>query len=606
MSMRHVFSLVVAQGDERQAHFSGASATIGRLSTADLRVADATASRLHARIDVGEDGVLTVADTGGAGGTRVNGDAIERAELKPGDRIELGRSVVTYLRSEEDEGLVGVDESLSSVFEASKEAKQAHLEAARRVADRERSDPRKEVTATAFDVAKPDLGETNAIEPAPIERIYVEPESAVTPSNAALEVALLYNGGRFELAHFNEGAVRIGKELEVPVEGTQYEGRTLFERVESGWVVFVPNGEIWRPEHGGGKVTKPDLVPGFFREGDSVGAPIGIRDSGSFTCGPIQLDYRLVPTARPLPIPWLSQVNFDFINLLLLSLLLHASAIIALSLHPPRVQTLEDTLTKTPNRFVRLILQPKPKEEPKPEKKKAKSKAKSTQLKKSAPGEKKADDSKPKAAPTAADVAAADQAVESLFGGSSGTASEVLSTGNNELSNALGSISAVDPNANLVGLSNNEAVQRANSAVDLKRVATRGRSSDRNYGRKQRNLGQKKKLQIKMSSAGSKIKGNLDKAVVERVVRRHRAQIKYCYELELMRTPGLEGKLVMQWVIGQDGKVRSAKSRAEGTTLANEALTRCIVNKVRTWVFPSPKGGGVVIVNWPFMFKEAG
>ena len=214
MSMRHVFSLVVAQGDERQAHFSGASATIGRLSTADLRVADATASRLHARIDVAEDGVLTVVDTGGAGGTRVNGDAIERAELKPGDRIELGRSVVTYLRSEEDEGLVGVDESLSSVFEASKEAKQAHLEAARRVADRERSDPRKEVTATAFDVAKPDLGETNAIEPAPIERIYVEPESAVTPSNAALEVALLYNGGRFELAHFNEGAVRIGNLLE--------------------------------------------------------------------------------------------------------------------------------------------------------------------------------------------------------------------------------------------------------------------------------------------------------------------------------------------------------------------------------------------------------
>ena len=73
MNMRHVFSLVVAQGDERQAHFSGASATIGRLSTADLRVADATASRLHARIDVGEDGVLTVVDTGGAGGTTSTG-----------------------------------------------------------------------------------------------------------------------------------------------------------------------------------------------------------------------------------------------------------------------------------------------------------------------------------------------------------------------------------------------------------------------------------------------------------------------------------------------------------------------------------------------------
>ena len=66
-----------------------------------------------------------------------------------------------------------------------------------------------------------------------------------------------------------------------------------------------------------------------------------------------------------------------------------------------------------------------------------------------------------------AQQAAAEQAMESLLGGAAGTASEVLSAGNNELSNALGSISAVDPNASLVGLSNNEAVRRANSAVDL-------------------------------------------------------------------------------------------------------------------------------------------
>jgi hypothetical protein len=90
------------------------------------------------------------------------------------------------------------------------------------------------------------------------------------------------------------------------------------------------------------------------------------------------------------------------------------------------------------------------------------------------------------------------------------------------------------------------------------------------------------------------------------VVRRTRSQIKYCDELELMRTPGLEGKLVMQWVIGPDGRVRSAKSRTQGTTLANAALTRCIVNKIRSWVFDKPRGGGVVVVNWPFLFKEAG
>ena len=482
-------------------------------------------------------------------------------------------------------------------------------EVERRVAHRERSEPGKEATA-AMPMAdeSSEVSETAAVLPPETvsERVYVEPESVVRPGSAALEVGLLYQGKRFELAHFNEGDVRIGKELEVPVEGTLYEGRTLFSRLDSGWVVFVPNGEIWRPEHGGGKVTKPELVPGFFREGDSVGAPIGIRDAGSFTCGPIQLDYRLVAAARPWPISWLSQINFNFINLLLLSLLLHAAAVIALSLHPPRVQTLEDALTKAPNRFVRLILQPRPKKKPQDDKKKAKEKAKSKELKKAAPGERKEEDTKAKLKPSEADVQAAEAAVESLFGGASGLESEALSAGNTELSNALGSISAVDPNAALVGLSNNEAVRRANSAVALKRINTRGRSSDRNYGRRQRNLGDKKKLQIKLTSAGSKVKGNLDKSVVERVVRRHRAQIKYCYELELMRTPGLEGKLVMQWVIGPDGRVRSAKARTEGTTLANPALTRCIINKIRSWAFDKPRGGGVVVVNWPFLFKEAG
>ena len=103
MSTRYVFSLVVAQGKERLVHFSGSSATLGRLSTADLRVADATASRLHARIDVGKDGSLTLVDTGGAGGTKLNGEPVESAAMDVNDVIEIGRSQITFVRIEEDD-----------------------------------------------------------------------------------------------------------------------------------------------------------------------------------------------------------------------------------------------------------------------------------------------------------------------------------------------------------------------------------------------------------------------------------------------------------------------------------------------------------------------
>jgi pSer/pThr/pTyr-binding forkhead associated (FHA) protein len=609
MSKRYVFNLVVAQGKERMVHFVGESATVGRLSTADLRLADATASRLHARIDVQSDGSLMAFDTGGAGGIRVNGEIVERAAMGIGDVLSLGRSEVTFLRLEEDDAEESGG-SLSEVFAASREARAVEEEVERRVAKNERSEPGKSATATVAQASVPEPTATQAVALPPEflqpERVWVEPESVVVASSAALEIGLLYQGQRIELAHFGDGDVRIGKELEVPVEGTRYEGRTLFSRGERGWSVHVPSGEVWRPSHGGGKVSKPELVPGYFRQGDGVGAPIGVNDSGSFTCGPIQLDYRLVPAARPWPTSWLSQINFDFINLLLISLLLHAAMVILLSLHPPRVVSLEDALTRTPNRFVRLIIQPRPKKKPADNKKKANTKAKSKDIKKSSSEDKKIDDTPGKTKPTADDVEAGEKAIDSLFGGAAGLASEALSAGNSELSNALGSISAVDPNANLVGLSNNDAVRRANSVVALKRINTRGRSSDRNYGRRQRNLGDKKGLKISLNAAGSKVKGNLDRKVVERVVRRHRAQIKYCYELELMRTPGLEGKLVMQWVIGPNGRVRSAKARTEGTTLANDALTRCIVNKIRAWAFDKPRGGGVVVVNWPFLFKEAG
>jgi hypothetical protein len=40
--------------------------------------------------------------------------------------------------------------------------------------------------------------------------------------------------------------------------------------------------------------------------------------------------------------------------------------------------------------------------------------------------------------------------------------------------------------------------------------------------------------------------------------------------------------------------------------LNNAEVERCITSKIRTWVFPTPKGGGVVIVKYPFIFKTTG
>ncbi len=68
--------------------------TIGRGETADLRVRDEGVSRLHARVEQQEDGSARVVDLGSRNGTFVNGERIEDAALKDGDKILIGQITI--------------------------------------------------------------------------------------------------------------------------------------------------------------------------------------------------------------------------------------------------------------------------------------------------------------------------------------------------------------------------------------------------------------------------------------------------------------------------------------------------------------------------------
>lgn len=72
---------------------------IGRGSTAGLRLDDTGVSRQHAEVRREGDDVVLV-DLGSTNGSTVNGRHVERVRLTPGDRIELGHSVLVYERDE--------------------------------------------------------------------------------------------------------------------------------------------------------------------------------------------------------------------------------------------------------------------------------------------------------------------------------------------------------------------------------------------------------------------------------------------------------------------------------------------------------------------------
>ena len=118
-------------------------------------------------------------------------------------------------------------------------------------------------------------------------------------------------------------------------------------------------------------------------------------------------------------------------------------------------------------------------------------------------------------------------------------------------------------------------------------VATRGRS------------------QVTWDKKKTKILGDgLPKSVVGERIGRYRSSFKFCYDKELNRSPNLYGKLLAAFTIGADGRVDDASVLT--SSLRNNTVEQCVLRTLRRIAFPKPRGGGEVVVTYPFLFKSAG
>jgi pSer/pThr/pTyr-binding forkhead associated (FHA) protein len=73
---------------------AGAVKTVGRAPRADFIVDAALVSRLHCRLEADAE-KLAVIDLSSTNGTFVNDERVERANLKSGDRLRVGRVELT-------------------------------------------------------------------------------------------------------------------------------------------------------------------------------------------------------------------------------------------------------------------------------------------------------------------------------------------------------------------------------------------------------------------------------------------------------------------------------------------------------------------------------
>lgn len=96
--------------------------------------------------------------------------------------------------------------------------------------------------------------------------------------------------------------------------------------------------------------------------------------------------------------------------------------------------------------------------------------------------------------------------------------------------------------------------------------------------------------------------GALDPDIIRRIVRAHQQELLDCYSAGFCEDPELEGRVIVEFTITGDGAVGPAA--LQSTTLADDAVARCMLKAVRSWTFPRPRGGGTVNVIAPFLLTS--
>ncbi len=90
--------------------------------------------------------------------------------------------------------------------------------------------------------------------------------------------------------------------------------------------------------------------------------------------------------------------------------------------------------------------------------------------------------------------------------------------------------------------------------------------------------------------------------LIQMVVEENEVQLRYCYEIQLLKSSQLEGEVGSEWVISADGGVEAVQFSSPA--FQETGLFSCLEKKMKAWKFPKPKGGVSVSVKYPMRFLK--
>lgn len=390
------------------------------------------------------------------------------------------------------------------------------------------------------------------------------------PPVRVLEVAVLWGGTILEAQHVASGGVGLDRAGRLRRDG----GSPIARLEEEGGVVEVA-GPI-RVERAGGGVEDVE-GRAVLAEGDL--ARVGL--------GRLQLVARVLPPVPAVRRGVLGQVDLYFTRMLVLTAMGAATLLVALQLTPLRLTRLADEL----GRRLPAVRTMVPVTPPRP------------QVQGPAIAEGRFS---PVATPPRPRPGGKRSFHEAgLLGGmDGGTMANILGGGlDGAVDAALGQLRGGSTMGGLVGLGPRGGGAGGGGCcggLDIGGVGTRrgGSGDGLDLGSGGKAAGPR------IIRGATRVEGGLSKDAVGDVIRSHANQVRYCYERSLQSDPSLAGKVRLSFVIDGTGHVSEALVAED--TLATGAVAECVRSTVLRWVFPEPRGGGQVLVTYPWIFEAAG
>lgn len=584
------FTIQLADGTQAVEERSQDKITIGKSKDASLCINDDSLAATHCLVRVSEGPTVTIMDLGTDAGTLVRNAKIEdETTLQDGDEIQLGNTKiainfggavlnptvpgrvpagVTELTEEQP------DDDATEVIEATKPSVE-----------------KSEKLSMTNEDQKTQKNDVTQESKAPANKAYVE--IAMYWGSALMGVKRLASGnalvvGPEEGAHFN-----------VSTE-TLTANHTLVEQGDNGAVV-IPGPGMKASVAGAEKADRFQL---------------GLNEIAEVQVGTLKFVVRYTKQIPPLVGDLSKTWDSLYTKALAFALILQAAFLIAFFITPTFEEYDDDDLFNNPNFFQELILR---EPEEKKEKKEDLSGKKAAQRKddeglfgkKDKPKEDKV--ASAEGAPVVdkdkreEDRKIAMEALAALGLGPESQVSDVMGPGGlgSGINNALGGLrgTAMGEAGGAGGLgTRGTGAGGGGNALGIGGLGSgTGRGSG---GNGNIDLGGRGKGMTRIRPGKVVYKGSLSREEIQRVVKRHMNQIKYCYEKELAKSPNLQGKVVAFWIISGTGLVQTAK--ASQNTMGNKSVEQCIMKVVKRMRFPRPKGGGTVTVTYPFVFSSSG